>query len=61
VCDLAGNVWEWTDERKGASNRVDRGGGWHSSASGLLRASDPGRGGGDPSFRGNDLGFRLAR
>ena len=58
VCDLAGNVWEWTQETKGASNRVSRGGGWSRPASGL-RASD--RRGSDPSFRNVNLGFRLAR
>jgi formylglycine-generating enzyme len=58
VCDLAGNVWEWTDEREGASDRVYRGGGWINSAS-YLRASYRFR---LVSSRRNDyLGFRLAR
>ena len=58
VCDLAGNVWEWTDEREGASHRVIRGGGWVNSAS-FLRASNRVRRG--PSYRSYSLGFRLAR
>jgi sulfatase modifying factor 1 len=58
VCDLAGNVWEWTDEREGAFGRVRRGGGWNDAAS-SLRASNRNRF--DPSARYNNLGFRLAR
>ncbi len=58
VCDLAGNVWEWTDERDGASLRVYRGGSWSRPAS-FLRASV--RPWDDPSYRDNHLGFRLAR
>ena len=73
VCDLAGNVWEWTqdtwhDTYAGAptdgtawegdtSYRVYRGGSWHSSAS-RLRASN--RNGNVPSLRWY-RGFRLAR
>jgi formylglycine-generating enzyme required for sulfatase activity len=58
VCDLAGNVWEWTDEREAASDRVSRGGGWILFAL-SLRASY--RSGLDPSYRLNNLGFRVAR
>jgi len=58
VCDLAGNVWEWTDERVGDSERVYRGGSWFYAAP-ILRASSRGRG--VPSFRFLGLGFRLAR
>ena len=58
VCDLAGNVWEWTDEREGASRRVSRGGSWLFTAS-YLRASYRFRV--VPSFRSDGLGFRLAR
>ena len=58
VCDLAGNVWEWTQETEGASYRVYRGGSWSITAS-SLRASSRGRF--DPTYRFSDLGFRLAR
>jgi formylglycine-generating enzyme required for sulfatase activity len=57
VCDLAGNVWEWTDERAGAADRVLRGGGWRDIAA--VRASRRLRYG--PSNRFYYLGFRLAR
>ena len=58
VCDLAGNVWEWADEREGASDRVYRGGGWYNPAS-LLRVTYRLRN--TPSSRNSYLGFRLAR
>ena len=74
VCDLAGNVWEWTQDswhdsysgaptdgsawEGGASNRVGRGGGWSSTASHLRAPNRSKRG---PSRRNYDLGFRLAR
>ncbi len=58
VCDLAGNVWEWSDEGEGASYRVVRGGGWFINASSLHASNRRFR---DPSYRGIDLGFRLAR
>ena len=74
VCDLAGNVWEWTQDAwhstyTGApsdgtawegetSDRVLRGGSWLNAAS-YMRASE--RGGSRFSVRANHLGFRLAR
>jgi len=74
VCDLAGNVWEWTqdaihDDYTGAPadgtaweeealGRMVRGGGWADGDTDL-RASF--RSGFDPTFRGDGLGFRLAR
>ena len=58
VCDLAGNVWEWTDEREESSRRVGRGGGWGYTGS-SLRASNRVRV--SPSFRDDFLGVRLAR
>ena len=58
VCDLAGNVWEWTAEREGASYRVVRGGSWR-RAWALLRTSSRVRYA--PSARSVYLGFRLAR
>ncbi len=57
VCDLAGNVWEWTQEAE-ASLRVYRGGGWGSPASSLRGRY---RGRRIRSGRGERLGFRLAR
>ena len=73
LCDMAGNVWEWvwnwygdlppTDSSdplgvSSGSYRVVRGGSWSDGASGLPAA---GRGGFAPSYRGNNLGFRLVR
>ena len=56
VCDLAGNVWEWTDD--GDLLQIYRGGGWPLNAT-ALRASY--RLGAVTSRRDNALGFRLAR
>ncbi len=58
VCDLAGNVWEWTDEIEGNAYRVYRGSGWNNAASFLGAA---GRSGSGPSSRTSNHGFRLAR
>ncbi|MBU1430360.1 formylglycine-generating enzyme family protein, partial [Myxococcota bacterium] len=73
VCDMSGNVWEWVadmysenysstprdgTEHLSGSERVDRGGGWVSNASGLRAA---GRYGFDPGDRRDYLGFRVAR
>jgi formylglycine-generating enzyme required for sulfatase activity len=63
LCDMHGNVWQWTDTAAGSS-RVTRGGGWRNlgtsgrTADGC-RAAD--RYGYAPTTRGNVLGFRLAR
>jgi sulfatase modifying factor 1 len=75
VLDMAGNVWEWTADRYesysaapqkapqgtqlSASLRVNRGGGWISTAPSRVRVAV--RLWNDPSDRLNDLGFRCAR
>lgn len=57
LCDILGNVWEWTSTQVG-SGRSLRGGGWYSGAS-LVRSGD--RSGGLPEVRSGILGFRLVR
>jgi formylglycine-generating enzyme required for sulfatase activity len=58
VCDLAGNVAEWTDELEQGHLRMGRGGGWGYPAT-HLRASH--RSAFGPSSSGGNLGFRLVR
>ena len=65
IYDMSGNVWEWTSDKyssnygseRTSSDRVDRGGGWRSTASNsrIARRSDNGE-----SFTDNNLGLRLA-
>ena len=54
--DMHGNAWEWCSDAEG-SLRVLRGGSWNYSAGSCRSAF---RGGNDPSYRSNGMGFRLA-
>jgi sulfatase modifying factor 1 len=60
LCDMLGNVWEWTDSKysEECSRRIFRGGSWYVDAQ-VLRSA--GRGSFSPGYRGYDLGFRLVR
>jgi formylglycine-generating enzyme required for sulfatase activity len=71
VLDMAGNVWEWTrslywehpydpidgrEDLEGEGNRVLRGGAFYDNE-GFVRCAV--RVGDNPSYRGNDVGFRV--
>jgi len=57
LCDMHGNVWQWTDTASG-SGRVDRGGSWRDNSR-SCRAAE--RFKFPPTVQGMNLGFRLAR
>ena len=56
--DMAGNAWEWVQDKVMESARVLRGGFWGSSTGDLRAAS---RRGNDPNYRDDDVGFRVCR
>jgi formylglycine-generating enzyme required for sulfatase activity len=58
LCDMSGNVCEWTSSKK-VAGRVVRGGSWDGSDPVLLRASA--RNWGGPGTIYKDVGFRCVR
>jgi hypothetical protein len=59
MCDMAGNVWEWTDSIFSGSQRVFRGGGWDNSSRSYLTVSA--RYGYPPDYGHSAVGFRVCR
>jgi formylglycine-generating enzyme required for sulfatase activity len=58
VHDLAGNVWEWTDDSHGAF-KIPRGGSWAGPV--VIQRVSYRRHNRPPSFHVNDIGFRCAK
>jgi formylglycine-generating enzyme required for sulfatase activity len=58
LCDMSGNVWEWTSSPEG-DDRIVRGGGWGSSSRDQLKST--GREGRAPWGKNSATGFRCAR
>jgi len=58
LCDMSGNVWEWTSTEAG-KDRILRGGSWATSKQAYLRTTS--RLKDDPSFSGSHSGFRCAK
>lgn len=56
--DMAGNVWEWTDNWFDKDSKVLHGGSWHNSRGSARCASSYGY---SPSYRLNYVGFRCSR
>ena len=60
VCDMTGNVWEWTStDHKGLKNKVVRGGSWDIEKAEDLLLSHQSRFG--PNFRSPHIGIRCVR
>lgn len=63
LCDMAGNVWEWTNSsyKDQDTNRVSRGGDWVSGGAGGYGCKVSRRSWIGPSYTGGGHGFRVCR